>query len=134
MATKTTRKSGENHRVAFGETQLGTARQTRVRLTVRTADARGSGDPAPVDKEIGLESGEVQVTYLIADETTLALLGTYDTLTLSDSGGTAVFTADCLLKDLQRRESHDEMTILDALFTVQSIPTVPDLSALDFTA
>lgn len=130
MATKTTRKSGENHAVTFGATPLGTARQTRLTLTIRTADARGSGDAAPVDKEIGLAEGQVQVSYLITDETTLALLGTYDTLVLEDSAGVTVFSATCLFESLARREAHDDMTVIDALFTVQSVPTVPDLSHL----
>ena len=133
MATKTTRKSGENHAVSFGGTALGTARQTRMQLQIRTTDARGSGDAAPVDKEIGLAGGEVQVSYLITDETTLALVGTYDTLALTDSDGTTVFQADCLFEGLQRRETHNDMTVIDALFAVQSLPTVPDLSALSFS-
>jgi len=132
MATKTTRKSGENHTVSFGATTLGTARFTRVRLTIRTIDARASGDAAPVDKEVGLDSGEVQATYLITDETTLALLGTYASLVLTDSSGSAVFTADALFKDVQRRESHEDMTLIDAVFSVQALPTVPDLSALAY--
>ncbi len=132
MATKTTRKSGENHSVTFGATPLGTARQTRLRLTIRTADARASGDAGPVTKEIGLDSGEVQASYLITDETTMALLGTYAALSIADSAGTAVFTGDCLLKELQRREAYDDLTIVDALFEVQDLPTVPDLSALEY--
>ena len=132
MATKTTRKSGENHTVSFGATTLGTARFTRVRLTIKTIDARASGDAAPVDKEVGLESGEVQATYLITDEATLAMLGSYDSLVLTDSSGAAVFTADALFKDLQRRESHEDMTLIDAVFSVQSLPSVPDLSGLAY--
>ena len=133
MAEKTARKSGENHQVTFGTTALGTARTTSMTLTVRTADGRGSGDAAPVDKEIGLDSGEVQAHYLITDETTLALLGTYDTIYLEDSSGTTIFQADALFKSVQRREAHDDMTVLDALFLVQSLPTVPDLSSLAFS-
>lgn len=132
MATKTTRKSGENHSVTFGTAALGTARTTQVQLSIRTADARGSGDAAPVDKEIGLANGRVQCAYLITDETTLALLGTYDTLVLKDSAGTTVFSATCLFEGLQRRDSFDEMTVIDASFTVQSVPTVPDLSHLAY--
>ena len=132
MATKTTRKSGENHAVSFGAATLGTARTTQLQLTIRTADARGSGDAGPVDKELGLEQGAVQVSYLITDETTLALLGTYDTLVLLDSAGTTVFSADCLFDGLQRREVHDDLTVIDARFLVQGLPTVPDLSGLSF--
>ncbi len=133
MAEQTTRKSGENHLVTFGSTTLGTARFTRLRLTIRTLDARASGDAGPVDKEVGLESGEVQCTYLITDEATCALLGQRDTLTLKDSAGTAVFTATALFRELQRRESYEDLTIVDALFTVQGLPTVPDLAGLAFT-
>ncbi|NUP99234.1 MAG: hypothetical protein HUU35_05185 [Armatimonadetes bacterium] len=134
MATKTTRKSGENHLVTFGATTLGTARFTELRLTIRTLDARASGDAAPVDKEIGLAAGELKATYLITDEATCALLGSYETLTLKDSAGTAVFTADALFKELHRRESYDDLTVLDATFSLQGLPTVPDLSNLAYAA
>ena len=40
-----------------------------------------------MDKELGPEQGAVQVSYLLTDETTLALLGTYDPLVLLDSAG-----------------------------------------------
>ncbi|MCC7494872.1 MAG: hypothetical protein IT204_21155 [Fimbriimonadaceae bacterium] len=130
MATKTTRKSGENHLVKFGTTTLGTARFTRLRLTIRSVDARGSGDGGPVDKELGLDSGELQATYLITDEATLALLGTYNTVLLQDSAGDTVFSGGALLREVQRRESHEDMTIVDALFQLQGLPTVPDLSGL----
>ena len=65
-------------------------------------------------------------------EATLALLGTYDTIYLEDSAGTTVFQADALFKSVQRRELHDDMTVLDAQFLVQSLPSVPDLSSLGF--
>lgn len=132
MATKTTRKSGENHQVAFGATPLGTARATQMRLSIRTADGRGSGDAGPVDKEIGLDSGEVIASYLITDEATLALLGSYDTVVITDSAGTTVFSGDALFADVTRREAHDQMTLIDARFVVQGLPTVPDLTGLAF--
>ncbi|MBI5834151.1 MAG: hypothetical protein HZB16_17790 [Armatimonadetes bacterium] len=133
MATKTTRKSGENHEVTFGTTVLGTARRTSLQLQIRTADARGSGDAGPVEKELGLAGGQVQAEYLITDEATMALLGTYATLLIRDSGGTTVFSAECLCRGLQRRETHDDLTIVDAIFSVQGLPTVPDLSGLAFS-
>lgn len=132
MATKTTRKSGENHLVKFGATTLGTARATALRLTIRTADARGTGDAGPVDKELGLASGELTASYLITDEATLALLGSYNTVTLLDSAGATVFAADALFSELQRREAHNDMTVIDARFLIQGLPTTPDLSALGF--
>ncbi len=129
MATQTTRKSGENHLVTFGTTALGTARHTQVLLVVRTADARASGDGGPVDKELGLDRGEVQAGYLITDEATLALLGSYATLTLKDSAGATVFSADCLFKSVHRREAFDDLTVVDAVFAVQGVPTVPAMAA-----
>jgi hypothetical protein len=130
MATQTTRKSGENHVVTFGATTMGTARHTVVSLNVRTTDARASGDAGPVDKELGLASGQVETDYLITDETTLALLGSLDTLTLKDSAGTVVFEGTCLCRAMTRRENYQEMTVVDAVFAVQGVPTVPILTAL----
>jgi hypothetical protein len=116
--------------VTFGSTTLGTARQTVVALTVRTADARASGDVGPVDKLTGLAGGEVQTAYLITDESTLGLLGTIDTLVLKDSSGATVFSATCLCRAIHRREGFQDMTIVDAVFTVQGVPTVPTMAAL----
>lgn len=130
MANQTTRKSGECHQVSFGTTPLGTARRTTWTLTVRTADGRGSGDCGPVDKQIGLERGLVVAEYLITDEATMALLGTQAELTIRDSAGEVVFAASCLCTSLERREVHDDLTIVDARFAVQGLPTTPALGGL----
>ena len=130
LPTQTTRKSGENHVVAWGSTTLGSARPTEITLTLQTADARASGDYAPFDVALGQAKGEVICSYLISDEATLPHHGTRDTRTLKDSDGATVFAATCLCRELRRHENYLDMTIVDAVFSVQGLPTTPSLAAI----
>ncbi|MBI5834150.1 MAG: hypothetical protein HZB16_17785 [Armatimonadetes bacterium] len=56
---------------------------------------------------------------LITDEATMALLGTYATLLIRDSAGTTVVCADCLCRGPPRRETHDDLAIVDAIISAQ---------------
>lgn len=125
-------KSGENHTVVFGSTTLGTARGTQLELAVGTVDIRASGDAGARQKPLGLAHGSVRVDYLIGDEATFALLGKTDTLVLKDSAGTTVFSAGALCLGVRRREGYHDATIVDMMFSVQGLPSVPDLSHLAF--
>lgn len=121
---ETTRLTGDRVTAGFGGLTLTLQGTYNATLTPRTANLRGSGDAAPVLKEIGLaDDAQFSATVLTTDRTLLTYNGVNVTdFVLTDNTTTIYGPVECKITVTESGESAGAVT-MQITAVPQAVPT-----------